>query len=175
MVFIKLFILLLVFGSSLSIGILISKKYSNRVIELKDMKNALNMFETKIRYTYESIPDIFKEIASKMQNNIGDIFIKSAEKMQSIPAGDAWVTCVSEIETNFTIEDKRVLKGLGRLLGKTDIEGQISEIELVNNFLNTQIQEAEIEKNKNEKLYKTLGGVIGLTLVIILIWNWNMP
>ena len=44
-------------------------------------------------------------------------------------------------------------KNLGRLLGKTDIEGQISEIKLVNNFLDIQIKDAEEEKNKNEKMY----------------------
>ena len=55
------------------------------------------------------------------------------------------------------------------MLGKTDLEGQISEIKLVQNFLNTQIDLAEKEKQKNEKLYKTLGGVIGLAIVIILV------
>ena len=55
------------------------------------------------------------------------------------------------------------------MLGKTDLEGQVSEIKLVQNFLNTQIDIAEKEKQKNEKLYKTLGGVIGLAIVIILV------
>lgn len=49
------------------------------------------------------------------------------------------------------------------------MEGQISEIRLVKEFLSTQIENAESEKNKNEKMYKMLGGIIGLVLVIILI------
>lgn len=36
-------------------------------------------------------------------------------------------------------------------------------------FLNKQIKQAEQEKIKNEKLYKKLGTVIGLAIVIILI------
>lgn len=47
MLIIKLMILLSVFVSCLLIGILMAKKYSNRLQELREMKNALNMFETK--------------------------------------------------------------------------------------------------------------------------------
>ena len=49
------------------------------------------------------------------------------------------------------------------------MEGQISEIELVDNFLNTQIEKAEEESKKSTKMYKTLGVVVGLAIVIILI------
>ena len=58
---------------------------------------------------------------------------------------------------------------LGKMLGKTDKSGQISEIELVSNFLDKQINDAEEMKTKNEKLYKTLGVLGGLTIAIILI------
>ena len=54
------------------------------------------------------------------------------------------------------------------MLGETDLEGQISQIDITLSFLDKQIQEAETEKNKNEKLYKKLGTIMGLALVIIL-------
>ena len=64
--------------------------------------------------------------------------------------------------------DIDIIKGLGRMLGKTDLSGQISEIKLVNNFIDAQIDEAKQEKDKNYKMYKTLGIVVGATIVIIL-------
>lgn len=169
MLLIKLFILFCIFSSSLYIGILISNKYVTREKELKEMKNALNMFQTKMKFTYESIPEIFQEISGKIDKSIRDIFILSSKKMKEFPAGDAWNKAIEQSNTNMTVEDKEVLKGLGRLLGKTDIEGQISEIELTKQFLDTQIDIAEKERSKNEKLYKTIGGVVGLALVIIFI------
>jgi len=169
MIVVKFLILLLVFGSSLSIGFLVAKKYSNRVIELKNMKNALNMFETKIKFTYESVPEIFKEIAKQIEGEVGLIFEQASQEMREMTAGEAWNTSIDCSNTNMNMEDKTILKNLGKMLGKTDIEGQISEIKLVSSFLDTQIEIAEQEKIKNEKMYKTLGGVIGLTLVIILI------
>lgn len=169
MIIIKLLVLSLVFASCLYMGILVSKKYSGRVKELKDMKNALNMLETKIKYTYEALPEIFEEISKQITGEIGQIFRNSAKKMQVKSAGDAWNESIDLANTNMNIEDKAILKTLGKLLGKTDAEGQISEIKLVSNFLDTQIKVAEQERNKNEKMYKTLGGIVGLTIVIILI------
>ena len=58
---------------------------------------------------------------------------------------------------------------MGKMLGQSDIDGQISQIEVTEEFLNRQIEEAEKEKTKNEKLYQKLGTILGLTLVTILI------
>ena len=60
------------------------------------------------------------------------------------------------------------MRTLGNVLGKTDIEGQMSEISQFSNLLKTQIKNAENEKNKNSKMYKSLGTIIGLAIVIIL-------
>ena len=48
-------------------------------------------------------------------------------------------------------------------------EGQVSEIEVTEQFLDMQISKAEEDKKKNQKMYKTLGIVAGLVIVIILI------
>lgn len=170
MIIIKFLILILVFASSVSIGFLIAKKYINRVKELKDMKNALNMFETKIKFTYASVPEIFEEIGKQFgEESVGQVFEKAFYLMKNKSAGEAWEEAIDISNCSMTIEDKNILKNLGKMLGKTDIEGQISEIKLVSDFLNTQIELAETDRRKNEKLYRTLGGVVGLTLVIIFV------
>ena len=89
--------------------------------------------------------------------------------MKDKQAGEAWNYALDNVNTNMNNEDKGVIKNLGRMLGQTDLDGQLSEIELVSDFLDTQIQKAESERSKNEKMYRTLGIVVGLTIVIILI------
>ena len=54
-------------------------------------------------------------------------------------------------------------------MGITDIEGQISQIDITQNFLDTQIRQAQEEKEKNQKLYQKLGTTIGLVIVILLV------
>ena len=79
---IKYFMLLLVFIETSFIGRCIAKKYSYRLEELEEMKNILNVFKSKIRFTYEPIPEIFKEIASNAKENIGRIFEKARGKYE---------------------------------------------------------------------------------------------
>lgn len=166
---IKYITLTLIFGGTSFIGILIAKKYSNRLKELQEIKKALHMLEVKMKFTYMSIPVIFREIETQVYGNIAKFFGNCAEKIEYMPAEKAWNESIYNSNTNLLPKDKEVLNGLGKLLGQTDIEGQINQIKLVDDFLNIQIQEANEAKNKNEKLYRTLGMVAGLGIVIILI------
>lgn len=165
----KILILICIVIASTFLGILFSKKYSNREKELKEMKSALNIFATKIKFTYEPIPNIFLEISNKIGGNIGMVFERAATRMKEESAGDAWNNAFSDIQSNLIEEDIVILKNLGRLLGQTDVEGQIAEIEVVIQFLDTQLDNARQEKIKNEKMYRTLGIVGGLTIAVILI------
>lgn len=133
------------------------------------MRKSLNFFEEKIKFTYEPIPDVFEEISNKVNNNIGNIFYNSAKMMENKSAGESWEDALEMSDTNFSKDDKDIIKGLAKMLGRTDIDGQVSEIRLTNKFLDVQIKDAESEKIKNEKMYKTLGATVGLALVIVLI------
>ncbi len=129
------------------------------------------MFKAKIRLTYEPIPEVFRQIKKELNSNIGEIFLIASEHMEENTASEAWNRALEEekLHTGFIKEDIEVLKGLSKMLGSMDLEGQINNIDLINELLNNQIQEATLEKNKNEKMYKTLGISVGLTIAIILV------
>ena len=165
---VKYILLIAIFGLSTGIGILISKSYENRVIELKEFKNILNIMKTKIKFTYEPLAEIFKQISKDNQTNVEKIFDQMANQITYYPTKDVWKNCIQDADISIKQEDKDILKRLGKLLGQTDVEGQISEIEVTQSFLDTQIEKAEEEKKKNQKMYKTLGIVTGLVFVIIL-------
>jgi len=169
MLAIKIIIYSFIFLSCSLIGILISKKYSNRVNELKEFKNALNMFKTKIRYTYAPLPEIFAEISETIDSNISNVFRRASEKMDICSAGEAWNIALKIEDLNIDDEDRNVLKNLSKLLGKTDLEGQLNQIEMTSDFLDKQIKKAENQKIKSEKMYRTLGMIIGMAIVIILV------
>ena len=168
---IKYIMLIVLFLATTKLGQLLSQKFVYRLEELEEMKNALNMFKAKIKFTYSPIPEIFQEIAESVGKNVSKIFIKAKEKMEKFSAEEAWINAVEELKgnTNYNEEDIKTIKLLGKMLGLTDAEGQISQIEITQEFLEKQIKEAYEEKQKNQKLYKKLGSTIGLALVIMLI------
>ena len=168
MVFVKYFILFLILVSSTLIGKFFSNKYIYRLEELEDVKNSLNILKKKIKFTYEPIPEVFGEIAENVNSNISRLFLLAKQNMEKMSAGEAFEEAVDNVICNLKSEDKKVIKMLSKLLGRTDVEGQISQIEITEEFLENQIKEAEEEKKKDERLYTRLGTVIGLTIVIIL-------
>ena len=149
---IKIFMLFLVFVTSTLIGKFLSKRYVYRLEELEEVQNSLNIFKSKIKFTYEPIPEIFEEISQNTSKNIGLIFLKAKQKMNEETANIAWEEALDEVvkenKTNLKNEDINILKNLSKLLGQTDVGGQVSQIEITQNFLETQIKEARSRKSK---------------------------
>jgi len=169
MIIIKYIGVFLVFCITIYLGNLISRKYTLRLKELKDIKNALNIIENKIKFTYEPLPDIFIQTSKMVSKNISEIFVQACNNLKKENAEEAWNKSVEMATTNLNPEDIENIKSFGKMLGQTDKEGQLSRIELTKTFIEMQIEKAKIEEEKNSKLYKTLGAVLGLALVIILI------
>ena len=116
MQFIKYCMLFLVFLSATLIGKYISQKYKFRLDELEKMKNALNIFKSKIKFTYEPIPEIFKQIAENSNKNIAKLFNETILKMGDTSASIAWENAVDNFSGNLNYEDKQAIKTLSKLL-----------------------------------------------------------
>ena len=166
---VKTSILFVIFVLSNLIGRVIAGKYRYRLEELQDMKSALSIFKTKVKFTFEPIPEIFSQIAESLNSSISKIFESANDNMKNVSAGQAWEEAIFSSQNYLCNEDKKVLQMMSKMLGEADAQGQISQIEVTEEFLDRQIQEAEKEKYKNEKLYRKLGTIMGVAIIIILI------
>lgn len=124
MVFIKYILIFFIIIISTYIGKTYANKYTNRVEELEQIKNILNILKAKIKFTHMPLPEIFGQIYKDNQNNIGQIFENTKNYMEVMTAKDAWEKSIEEafIVTNLKGEDITALAGLGKMLGNTDIE-----------------------------------------------------
>lgn len=82
------------------------------------MKSALNIFKTKIEFTYEPIPEIFLEISKNTSKTIANIFEMAKLEMDKTDAQTAWQKAIDESENYFKEEDKKTLKVMAKMLRK---------------------------------------------------------
>ena len=168
---IKGFFLFIIFGLAVYLGNYKAMQYINRVKELISIKSALNIFEAKIKFTQSPLEEIFKNISENCsENNIKHIFRQMTMDIeQNKNIQKSWNDTINNIETNLNEQDKKILIDMGKMLGATDVDGQVSNIKITSSFIEQQLKNAEKEKEKNVKLFRTLGVVSGLAIVIILI------
>lgn len=103
---------------------------------------------------------------------IRDSFKEAAENLSlpGITADTAWEKAVENTYSKLGLnkEDKGILITFGKMLGSSDLEGQINNINLVSSQLKLQEMKAEQMRQKNEKMYKSLGVLSGLAIVVVL-------
>ena len=171
MIFIKYILIFFVFVAFTYIGNSYSKRYANRVLELEKLQNILNIFKSKIKFTGLTIQEIFNQIYEDNNEEVGKIFVEASKNMEEMSTKEGWKKAIeqSKDKLNLKKEDFIALETLGRMLGNTDVDGQVSQIELTEKLIEEQIENARVEKEKNMKLYRTLGVTVGLTFVILLV------
>ena len=125
-----------------------------KTIEETDITGIETAREAELRTMLSSWKEKYEETAQRLTETQNTI--------------DEYKRTIESNEASSEILDQE-LEQTNLLLGKTDVDGQISQIEQTSEFLNNQIEKAEAERVKNEKLYKTLGIVSGAGLVILLI------
>ena len=83
----------------------------------------------------------------------------------------AWQKSLDQFREQWPLhrEEWALLLSVGEVLGKTDKAGQSAFIQMMRDKFSIQEKKAEEEKAKKEKLYKSLGTLGGLALVLVLI------
>ena len=167
----RYFFLFGIVAGSTSIGFILSKGYSERLNELNAFNTLVNILQNTIKFTKLPLKDIFEQIGNiTIKTRVKNIFIKCSQKLKDTSLENAWKQAIDEeiYYLNMKNEDFDVIDTLGNTLGKTDIDGQMNELNHFKERLNIQIKQAEEEKRKNSKMFKSLGTIAGLVLVIIL-------
>ena len=116
---IKYIILILIFICSTFIGILFSRKFKDRVKELKELKNVINILETKIKFTYKPLAEIFSEIVKLTEEKqIAKIFQNTMENLHNRDITSSWEKAIDDTKAQLSLnkEDISILKNLGKLL-----------------------------------------------------------
>lgn len=154
------------------IGRTMADGYIARVKNLQEFITALSLLRSKIAFGQEVLEVSFLDIGLSCDNKVGKIFNEVALELKStnIPVSEIWTNKIEECFRNldFSFEDEKVLIDFGNMLGRGSIDDEVRNINLAVERLKTQLENATENRNKYAKLYRTIGGIGGTALAIIL-------
>ncbi len=160
--------------SSTLIGILLSQKYKSRPVFLKKFRFSMQMLETEVIYGTTPLPYALYSISLKSDYPWKAFFYESYENITDrkfFTMEEAWSDAMDKHLNCGSLNkaDKEIIKNIGKVIGKSDREDQKKHFLLLYAQLNQQEERAEDERRKNERMYKSLGFLLGAAIYIILI------
>ena len=141
----------------------ISSNYLNRLRQLEEIKKTIIFICGEIKYNNSNLDYVFTKISKNSKEFIKE-FLESVVK-------DLNGNTEKEIKTKTSLEasDLNDLKDMGNLLGITDKDTQINNMNLYLEKIQLQIDKLEKEKDEKCRLYKTVATMFGLLIVITII------
>ena len=153
------------------IGIILGNQLKNRTKEYMQLQTICTYIEGRIKYSQDNLIDIFTDVYKENdKNNFGILFhdITNEMKKNIYSLSDCISRGISKNQYMFSC-DFNILHQLANNLGKTNVENQIKAIELAKERIVEKISESKEVELKNTKLYRNLGVICGIMLVIVLI------
>lgn len=154
------------------IGFALAADCSKRPRTLRELQALLQMFENEISYLSNLLSEAFLRIYDNSNLDAAILFKTAASNLETsgVTADEAWEKSVEVNGSKLSLnkEDKSILVTFGKMLGNSDLEGQLNNIKLVTSQLKLQEIKSEEMKRKNEKMYRSLGVLSGLAVTIIL-------
>lgn len=154
------------------IGFLVAKKLQKREETLRETILFFDMVENEIRYMLNVLPNAYESARQRLK---GDLKIVIGQIVVDMLASDNYELSGKTISSNInllkelTSYDKEVIISTLKNLGRSDVDAQVNILENAKRTIQVQIDEAIEYKNKNSKLYKAVGTIAGMMIVIILV------
>ena len=160
--------LMIIISGSLG-GIYFSSKLKNRVDFLKDFTSFLKSLKIHLRYTSA---DIFTILPMCSDSKIlKPIFLKMNNINTDNSLSEIWNNSFKEIYKQYSLckSDITAITDFGVTLGKTDVEGQLSHIELYTDIFTKALENAVSEMKTKSRLYKTMGFFLGTSVALMIV------
>lgn len=169
----KLFGAFLIILSATSLGFYYAKQLRDRPRQLRQLKVALQSLEAEMMYGLLPLAIASERIAKQLKAPISHLFERFSIKLkeEQTTAYEAWQQSLEEIwrYTALLESEREVLTQFGATLGQHDREQQKKHITLALTHLTREEMEARERQIRYERMFKSLGFLSGLLLVMFML------
>lgn len=164
---------ILLIGATTISGFYLSLKYTERPKEIRLLIHALQMIEAEMIYSQLPLYQLFYSVSEKTHQPLRAFFYTLANELKGKINNfyDLWSREVNNLVNRCSLNqsEAHILNQFGKSLGQYNITEQQKQIRLTIAYLNRELDEAIDEREKYEKLTKSIGFLIGLFIVIVFI------
>jgi len=171
MILIKIIISIAILCITSYIGIEMASALKYREQILTDMITFLRLVQNEMVYMLNNLPVSYEmarqRLTSELKAVIGAIVVDMSK--YGIDKIDMSITNNVNTLTSLNDYDKDIIISTFKNLGRSDLDSQNNIIENAITIIEKQIKEANEVKLKSSKVYKTVGIISGLLIVVIFI------
>lgn len=166
---IKLVGSVMVLGAGAGWGLMKSGELAKREKSLRNLKTALGVLESEIVFSSHYLKHALGRISEIC--GCGTIFSDISEQIGEIAVSKAWHNALLKNKKRLGLKDAdiEILAILGSELGRSDREQQVRNIRHVTALLDQALEEAHNEYLQSAKLYRSMGILGGLFVVVLLL------
>ena len=171
MIFIKIIISIAILCITSYIGIEMAKSLKSREEILTDFITFLRMIQNEMVYMANSLPVSLEISRQRLSSKLKDVIGAIALDISEYGSNKVDMSITSNVNTLEELNDydKDIIISTLKNLGRSDIDSQNNIIENAITIVQKQIKEANTNKVKSSKVYKTVGVITGLIIVVIFI------
>ncbi len=163
----------LIIGAATLFGFLKAAHYIRRPKQIRSLISALGRMETEIMYALTPLPEAFASLSKQVAEPLSSLFRITSERLlksDGKSTREIWQWSVNDVWTRTSMKqaEQEVVLQLGAVLGLTDRSDQIKHLRLAISQLQTEETESREEQRRYEKMWKSLGVLIGALIVILM-------
>ena len=154
-------------------GFVFSRRLTERLELIREIQGLLMELDNEIRYMGRPVGQALLSLSRGRNTGLAQ-FLQRVCKMHrddGITIEAAWQKNLDSFRGQWPLrpEEWELLLSIGEMLGKTDRAGQSSFIKMMLEKFSLQEKKADEDRALKEKLYKNLGVLCGLALVLVLV------
>jgi stage III sporulation protein AB len=153
------------FGFLIAAGVKREERY------LRELLEAMEFMTSELKYRMTSLPELINHAANHTSGTLFQVFSALDRELatQIAPNAESCLRTALKKTEGVPVLTGRVLRMLGRSLGKFDLAGQISGINFVKDACRENLQLLARDKTERLRSYRTLGICAGIALAILLL------
>jgi stage III sporulation protein AB len=163
---------LIIFSTTLA-GFYFAQKLSTRSQQLRELQMSLQLLETEIIYGSTPLETAFYKLSKTSAGAIGTWFERCVYYLENLDGAttfECWEKALLEVKPKLALKKTELewLHHFGKMIGNSDSNDQQKHLQLMLSQLSKIELDAKEEQHRYEKVYKTLGVLVGAFVVVLM-------